>query len=82
MKRTLWDHILYVFIIIGFSSIPLQSQAEAEPIYVSGLDLDYMEPNQLFSWIEEVRYTLGEASPLIKNLLEAENDLLEAQTLR
>jgi hypothetical protein len=67
---------------IGLVSTPLQLHAEGEPIYVSGLDLDYMEPNRFFSWIEEMKYTLSEVSPVIKNLLEAESDLLDAQALR
>jgi hypothetical protein len=82
MKKAQWGYVLYIFIMIGLVSTPLQLQAEAEPIYVSGLDLDYMEPNQFFSWIEEMKYTLSEVSPVIKNLLEAESDLLDAQALR
>lgn len=81
--KTQWQGaILYSLLVVGCVLTPIQAQAEAEPLYVSGFDLDYMEPNRLFVWIEELKYSLCEMSPLIKDMLEAESDLLEAQNIK
>jgi hypothetical protein len=79
MKNHKWSILLSTVITAGCVLTPIQTQAEAEPLYVSGFDLDYMESNQFFAWLEDIKYSLCEVSPIIKEILEAENNLVEAQ---
>jgi len=65
----------YTLVLIGFMLISAQLYAEAEPLYVSGFDLDYMESNQFLSWVEEIRYRLSEVSPLLKNIIDPNGSL-------
>ncbi len=68
--RKQWSKALVVLLLAGCMLTPLQLYAEAEPLYVSGLDLDYMEPNHFLSWVEEMKYRLSEVSPLFRNILD------------
>jgi hypothetical protein len=75
MRKQQWHKIICTLFLTGFMLIPVQLYAEAEPLYVLGLDLEYIESNQFLSWIEEMRYKLSEISPLLKNILDPQNNL-------
>ena len=77
MKKQQESKILVVLLFTGSLLTPIQLHAEAEPLYVSGFDLDYMESNYFLSWVEEMRYQLSKASPYIKEMLESNNNLAD-----
>ena len=77
MRKYQWSKALAVLLFTGYILTPLQLYAEAEALYVSGLDLDYMEPNHFLSWIEEMRYRLSEVSPLLRNILDPNGNLAD-----
>ncbi|MCK5809697.1 MAG: hypothetical protein KAH00_01345 [Cocleimonas sp.] len=75
MKKQQGSKTLVVLLFTGCLLTPMQLRAEAEPLYVSGFDLDSIESNDLLSWVEEVRYRLSEASPCFRNMLEPNDNL-------
>jgi hypothetical protein len=82
MKIQWWSAILYSLLAVGYVLTPIQAKAEAELLYVSGFDLDYMESNRFFAWVEDVKYSLCEMSPFIKDMFEVESNLIEAQNIK
>ncbi len=66
---------LRVFFILGLVVLPFKAQAEAEQIYVEWLDLDYMESNPMLGWIEDVKETIADTSPLIGQFLLPEDSV-------
>ena len=79
MKKQHGKILLNLFITTTLILLPLQIRAEAEPLYVSGLDLDYMESNQFLSWLEEVKYRLEETSPIFKDIFDSGENSVEIQ---
>ena len=75
MKKYQWSKALAVLLFTGCVLTPLKLHAEAEPLYVLGLDLDYMEPNYFLSWVEEMKYRLSEVSPLMRNIIDPNGNL-------
>ena len=70
--------VLSVFLILGVVLFPLESQAEAEHIYVSWIDIDYMESNPLLGWLEDVKYQIASVSPFIGQFLLPEDDIADS----
>ncbi len=79
MKKRQQKIILILCITTTLILLPLQLRAEAEPLYVSGLDLDYMESNQFLSWLEEMKYRLTESSPFFKDIFDSGEYFVETQ---
>lgn len=60
------------------AAFPVQLQAEAEGIYVTGMDIDHIESsNKLALWLDELKYLLVEASPFLGEFLLPEGTFAE-----
>lgn len=69
--------IFSVFFILGVMIFPLKSQAEAEHIYVSWIDIDHMESNPMLGWFEDMKDKIADTSPFIGQFLLPENGFSE-----
>jgi len=67
MKKLL--EILGAVIVVVSVLFPFVAYAEAEQIYVSGMDIDYMEPNPMSGWIEDMKDQIADTSPFIGQFL-------------
>lgn len=70
---------LWVLAVVTVLLTPVQSQAETEQLYVSGMDIDYMETNKVAGWIEDVKERLAEASPFLKEVMLAEDHFVSEE---
>ena len=68
----------YVLVLVLFVTFPVQVKAEAEELYVAGMDIDHLESsNQLAVWIDEAKYMLIELSPFFGGLILPEGSFAE-----
>ena len=66
-------------VLVGSAWLPSQVSAESEQLYVSGMDIDNMEPNLMMAWLENVRDILIDASPFLEGILIPESALADLE---